>query len=69
MGYDPKNCLVFEDAFNGVLSATRAGMTVIACPDPRLDTKPFQQLTPHIIHSLNDFQISKWNFVPKRLIN
>jgi len=68
MGYQPKNCLVFEDAFNGVLSGNRAGMTVIACPDPRLDTLPFQQLTPHIIRTLNDFQVSKWNFVSKNSV-
>jgi beta-phosphoglucomutase-like phosphatase (HAD superfamily) len=58
----PEHCLVFEDAFNGVLSASRAGMHVVACPDNRLDKGQFLALTPYVISSLEEFDNSKWIF-------
>lgn len=37
LGVDPSRCVVIEDSPNGVLSGKRAGMQVIALPDPRVD--------------------------------
>jgi len=37
LGVPPTRCVVVEDSVNGVLAARRAGMQVIALPDPRLD--------------------------------
>lgn len=36
LGADPARCLVFEDTEKGVEAAVRAGMRVIAVPEPRL---------------------------------
>lgn len=33
MGVQPRDCIVFEDSKNGVISARRAGMTVVMIPD------------------------------------
>ena len=51
---DPKNCLAFEDSYNGALSASRAGMRLVACPDPRLDKAPFYKLTPIVVNILEE---------------
>jgi len=32
---DPKNCIAFEDSYNGLLSAKNAGMRTVAVPDPK----------------------------------
>lgn len=37
LGVAPARCVVVEDSANGVLAAKRAGMQVIAIPDPRLE--------------------------------
>ncbi len=34
LGVKPKECLVFEDTYAGVLAASRAGMKVVAVQDP-----------------------------------
>jgi HAD superfamily hydrolase (TIGR01509 family) len=35
LGVDPKDCVCLEDSGNGILAGVRAGMQVIAVPDPR----------------------------------
>jgi len=35
LGVDPGDCVCLEDSGNGILSGVRAGMQVIAVPDPR----------------------------------
>jgi beta-phosphoglucomutase-like phosphatase (HAD superfamily) len=35
LGVDPTGCVCLEDSGNGILSGVRAGMKVIAVPDPR----------------------------------
>jgi len=35
LGVDPADCVCIEDSGNGILAGVRAGMTVIAVPDPR----------------------------------
>jgi HAD superfamily hydrolase (TIGR01509 family) len=35
LGVDPADCICLEDSGNGILAGVRAGMTVVAVPDPR----------------------------------
>jgi HAD superfamily hydrolase (TIGR01509 family) len=35
LGIPPQQCLCFEDSGNGILAGLRAGMKVVAVPDPR----------------------------------
>lgn len=60
LGAHPEQCLVFEDSLAGVIAAKRAGMTVIAVPDPMMDKSLFQE-TDEILSSLNEFDIQRWN--------
>lgn len=53
---DPKNCLVFEDAVNGVKAAIAAGMQVVLVPDSRLDTSKIDAKPTQILKSLEEFQ-------------
>lgn len=67
ISFDPAHCLVFEDALTGVQAAVRAGMRVVACPDPRIFDDPterarFEALTPFVYRSLSQFNISDWSF-------
>jgi HAD superfamily hydrolase (TIGR01509 family) len=43
LGVKPEDCLVLEDAPNGILAARRAGMQVFAIADPRFDKKLYHQ--------------------------
>ncbi len=40
LGVTPEVCIAIEDSPNGVLSATRAGMTCIAIPEPGTEADP-----------------------------
>ena len=40
---EPARCLVIEDSPAGVLAARRAGMSVVALPDPALTSERFQE--------------------------
>jgi len=59
LGVDPKNCVVFEDAENGVVSAKRAGMRCIAVPDSRWSPGDFSG-ADLIVDSLEDERIFKF---------
>jgi len=52
---DPSNCLVFEDAPNGVQAGVSAGMQVVMVPDPRCPTELTSKAT-QVLKSLEDFQ-------------
>ncbi|GAU99150.1 hypothetical protein RvY_10191 [Ramazzottius varieornatus] len=62
---DPKNCLVFEDALNGVQAAVAAGMRVVAVPDERADLKEFKDSgATLILKSLLEFDPSSFQLPP-----
>lgn len=56
LGVKPEECLVFEDAENGVVSAKRAGMKCIAVPDERWSYGDFSQADLRV-DSLEDKKI------------
>ncbi|CAD0204827.1 unnamed protein product [Chrysodeixis includens] len=51
----PEDCLVFEDAVNGIKAANAANMQVVAVPDPRIDREQLQTATL-VLESLDQFK-------------
>ena len=58
LGIAPAQCVVFEDAENGVVAAKRAGMYCVAIPDKRWSPGDFSQ-ADLIVKSLGDERISQ----------
>lgn len=56
LGINPEECVVFEDAENGVVAAKRAGMACIAVPDSRWSFGDFSQ-ADLVVDSLEDKKI------------
>jgi len=56
---DPSECVVFEDAENGVIAAKKAGMRCIAVPDSRWSFGDFSS-ADLLAESLNDEKIAKF---------
>jgi beta-phosphoglucomutase-like phosphatase (HAD superfamily) len=63
----PKNCLVFEDSTTGCSAAKSAGCTVVAVPDPRVES-PHQtfgtDIADDIVSSLTEFDATKYGLLP-----
>lgn len=56
LGVDPTRCLCLEDSGNGILSGKRAGMQVIAVPDPRFPPRDEHLAqADYILNSLLEF--------------
>ena len=56
---DPKRCVVFEDAENGVIAAKEAGMCCVAVPDARWSPGDFSR-ADLVVNSLEDEKIFKF---------
>ncbi|KAJ1903783.1 Pseudouridine-5'-phosphatase [Coemansia sp. IMI 209127] len=67
-GLEPSDCLVFEDASNGVEAAKRAGMSCIWAQDTRFmldkSATPADHAATERITSLVDFVPEKYGFAP-----
>jgi HAD superfamily hydrolase (TIGR01509 family) len=48
LGVEPTDCVCLEDSGNGILAGVRAGMRVIAVPDPRFPPAPEQLDQAHL---------------------
>jgi beta-phosphoglucomutase-like phosphatase (HAD superfamily) len=55
IGSGPKQCLVFEDSFNGMLAAKAAGMKVIVVPEKDNFSDPVFDVADRRLASLLDF--------------
>ena len=49
LGVEPASCVCLEDSANGILAGVRAGMRVIAVPDPRFPPAPEALGQAHLV--------------------
>ena len=63
-----EHCLVFEDSFNGILSAKAARMKVVAVPEETHQEDPRMIIADMQIESLLDFGNKEWNNLNASLI-
>jgi beta-phosphoglucomutase-like phosphatase (HAD superfamily) len=58
LGVSPENCVCLEDSGNGILAGVRAGMKVIAVPDPRFSPAAEKLNQAHLVlTALSDFSL------------
>jgi sugar-phosphatase len=59
LNVNPKDCLVIEDSFNGVLAAKAARMKVIAIPEKSHQSDPRLIIADSALDSLHDFNLAE----------
>jgi sugar-phosphatase len=57
----PKNLLVFEDSFNGVIAAKAAGMLCVAIPAKEHRNQSRFKAADLVLNALEDFTDTNWN--------
>lgn len=58
LGIPPERCVCLEDSANGILAGKRAGMAVIAVPDPRFPpARPALEQADVVLRSLEEFNL------------
>jgi len=60
LGYDPSECMVFEDSMSGVKSGKTAGCVVVAVPDPRMSKSVFEPIADVVVDDLWAFDGTQW---------
>lgn len=60
LGFDPAECLVFEDAPSGTQAARSAGMAVVVVPDPNMDRSLYDPRPDQFLDSLEQFRPQEW---------
>jgi pseudouridine-5'-monophosphatase len=60
LGFNPSECLVFEDAPSGTKAARTAGMAVVVVPDPNMDRSLYDPLPDQFLDSLEQFLPEHW---------
>ena len=65
LGTLPKNCLAFEDSFNGLLSAKDAGMKTVAVPEKRFFNEERFSLANIKLSSLKQFDMKHLEMLNK----
>ncbi len=59
LGVRPESCVCLEDSANGILAGVRAGMKVIAVPDPRWPPPPDKLNQAHrVLPALTEFSLT-----------
>ncbi|MFH1802970.1 MAG: HAD family phosphatase [archaeon] len=59
LGVDPVDCIVFEDALNGIQAANAAGMKSIALLTEHTTKEDFEGLVDLVIRSFSEINVSK----------
>jgi len=60
LGYDPSECIVFEDSLSGVQSGKAAGCVAVAVPDPRMSKSVFEPIADTVLDDLWTFDGTPW---------
>jgi len=61
LSVNPENCVVFEDALNGIEAAKNAGMKVVGVLTPYADREEFERKADLVIKDFSEIDVEKLN--------